>query len=97
MVEVTIVSLVRSSMTLIWKLSPCMKCQNCNSHVAHFVRTLLPTMSGPGICPFITTAERLYPSVLTSALEIVKSATGPIDAAAGLAKASASATHAASE
>ncbi len=43
-------------------------------------QTLLPVITGPGNTPFITTAARVNPSGETSALEIVKSAVGPMAA-----------------
>lgn len=48
-------------------------------------------MSGPGYCPFITTAARVKPSGVTSASEIVKSAMGPIEPATSRMKAASAA------
>lgn len=44
------------------------------------LRTLFPVIRGPGKTPFATTAAREKPSGETSALEMVRSVTGPIAA-----------------
>ena len=51
-----------------------------DSHMSQtqYVHTLFPEMRGPGKTPFMTTAARVYPSGVMSALEMVRSVTGPI-------------------
>ena len=48
--------------------------------------TLLPVMSGEGKAPFTTTAARVKPSGVTFALDMTRSAMGPIAAKAEAAK-----------
>ena len=49
-----------------------------NCHVVWL--TLLPRIRGPGKTPFITMAARVNPSGAMSALEMVRSVTGPMAA-----------------